>query len=185
MDDFNRDNEKLDSALQAIRDACPVVKLLDVTTDTEAQMVEVDVSAIDFTQYQQIDIYFRACVSDYAMVNVYLNEEKTAEYYPLGNSNSSGLYSSTSNVSTMAKWRSDSSQTQCVHLDMGMPCAGNHIFCYCYSASVGNRYADINVYRRMPTSILWEDLDKVIFLSEKETGPIPSGAQITIMGVKK
>lgn len=56
MDDFNRDNEKLDSALQAIRDACPVVKLLDVTTEQDAAQVDLDLSGLDLTPYSNLQV---------------------------------------------------------------------------------------------------------------------------------
>ena len=34
-EDFNRDNEKIDAAITALRSACPRNKLAEITTDTK------------------------------------------------------------------------------------------------------------------------------------------------------
>ena len=68
MEDFNGDNQKLETALAslaaadaAIRreaaaaaEAVPLVKLLEVPVTQEAAQVDVDVSQIDFTQYTEV-----------------------------------------------------------------------------------------------------------------------------------
>ena len=46
-EDFNRDNEKIDAAITALRSACPRNKLAEITTDTEATQIDTDLSAYD------------------------------------------------------------------------------------------------------------------------------------------
>ena len=48
-EDFNRDNEKIDAAITALRSACPRNKLAEITTDTEATQIDTDLSAYDLT----------------------------------------------------------------------------------------------------------------------------------------
>lgn len=56
-EDFNADNERIDSAIAAARGASPYLTLLEVTTETAAQQVDVDVSEIDFTQYHKVELF--------------------------------------------------------------------------------------------------------------------------------
>jgi hypothetical protein len=51
--DFNRDNAVLDAALREIG----YVKLLDVSTDSDAKQVDLDVSGIEFTRYWEVGLY--------------------------------------------------------------------------------------------------------------------------------
>ena len=46
-EDFNRDNEKIDAAITALRSACPRNKPAEITTDTEATQIDTDLSAYD------------------------------------------------------------------------------------------------------------------------------------------
>ena len=55
-EDFNRDNEKIDQALKELQQTLPYVKLLDVTTEAEAQQVDLDVSQIDFSPYRRFEL---------------------------------------------------------------------------------------------------------------------------------
>ena len=55
-EDFNRDNEKIEEALKEFQGALPYVKLLDVTTEAEAQQVDLDVSQIDFSPYRRFEL---------------------------------------------------------------------------------------------------------------------------------
>lgn len=57
--DFNADNEKLDAAIGAIAAETRVVKLLDATAEQEAKQIDLDVSGIDLTAYQELWMYLR------------------------------------------------------------------------------------------------------------------------------
>ena len=57
--DFNADNEKIDAAIGGMQAAMRVVKLLDVTTELAATQIDLDVSGIDLTAYQELWLYLR------------------------------------------------------------------------------------------------------------------------------
>lgn len=56
--DFNADNAKIDEAIAAVRDACPVVKLLDKVVLSDTAQVDLDLSAFDLTKYYELFFYF-------------------------------------------------------------------------------------------------------------------------------
>ena len=43
-EDFNQDNKKLDDAIAALRDACPLVKVVDFTTQSTQSKVEISLA---------------------------------------------------------------------------------------------------------------------------------------------
>jgi len=53
MEDMNEDNRKLDAAAAAN----PYVKLMDVTTAANAQQIDLDVSGIDLTKYEMVQVF--------------------------------------------------------------------------------------------------------------------------------
>lgn len=55
---FNADNAKIDEAIAAVRDACPVVKLLDKVVLSDTAQVDLDLSAFDLTKYYELFFYF-------------------------------------------------------------------------------------------------------------------------------
>lgn len=68
MEEFNSDNEKIDTALKANADAVaaetaawetasPLVKLMTATPDANTATWQIDVSGIDLTQYAKLLIY--------------------------------------------------------------------------------------------------------------------------------
>lgn len=52
MDDFNRDNEKIDAALAAM----PLRKLMDITTEQDVTQVDLDLSGLDLTPYSSLQV---------------------------------------------------------------------------------------------------------------------------------
>ena len=183
--DFNSDNARVDAALAGLKAASLMEKVLDVTTTEAAYLVEVDVSGIDFTQYRQVDIYVRTKMAARSTVNFFLNQALEQEYYIMKTSSISTGYSSGSNTAVMASWKSDPSLTAVVHLEMGMPWAGNPVQCILYHCAVGPSYVDASVSQRSSTSIKWDTLTKLVLQANLESEVIPAGANITVMGVKR
>ena len=60
MDDFNADNAKLDTALNAV----PCVKLLDITTQTDATQVDLDLSGLDLSRFVSLRVYTNMMLRD-------------------------------------------------------------------------------------------------------------------------
>ena len=65
MENFNKDNEKIDTALKENTDAIAAettaraagdlwVRLLDLTVEAETQKWDIDLSGIDLTKYQKL-----------------------------------------------------------------------------------------------------------------------------------
>ena len=101
-EDFNADNAAIDTALKANADAvagaqsaaaaaqtaaaaCPVVKLLEYTVEEASTTVTVDLSGIDFTQYQEVWFYCAlTAIGNY--VRITLNNRNDAIYRMSSNS---------------------------------------------------------------------------------------------------
>ena len=56
-EDFNSDNRKIDAAIAEAKDACPYVRLLTAALPTDAAQLDLDVSALDLTQYYLLDLH--------------------------------------------------------------------------------------------------------------------------------
>ena len=56
-EDFNDDNEKIDAALAEIKAAGAYVKLKEVTLSVPANRIDVDLSDVDFREYERLFIY--------------------------------------------------------------------------------------------------------------------------------
>lgn len=55
---FNADNAKIDEAIAAVRDACPMAKLVDKIISSDTAQVDLDLSAFDLTKYYELFFYF-------------------------------------------------------------------------------------------------------------------------------
>ena len=56
MEDFNADNEKIDTAIAAI----PYIKIKELTLSAAATTASLDVSDVDFSQYMKIELFVHA-----------------------------------------------------------------------------------------------------------------------------
>ena len=85
-EDFNRDNATLDETLAGLS---PIVRLLDVTTKTDAKEVDLDLTGIDWSLYREVQVWCRITTTytdtDSAMIRL----NKSGDYNDsLGNSTS-------------------------------------------------------------------------------------------------
>ena len=86
MEDFNADNEKIDTAIAAI----PYVKIKELTLSAAATTASLDVSDVDFSQYMKIELFVHAPQSSGA-ITVQVNN-LTSGYSALSvDGNGSGL----------------------------------------------------------------------------------------------
>lgn len=56
-EDFNSDNQKIDETMAALKAGNYFEKLADVTTTQSCQQLDVDLSGVDFTQYDRLIIH--------------------------------------------------------------------------------------------------------------------------------
>ena len=71
-EDFNQDNKKLDNAIAALRDASPVVKLLDFTARSSQSKMEISLADIDLSDYRELWIYPKFSASTTETNSIYL-----------------------------------------------------------------------------------------------------------------
>lgn len=62
MEEMNEDNRRVDAAVAAV----PYVKLMDVTTSVDAQQVDLNLSAIDFSNILSLVVYTNAMLKELA-----------------------------------------------------------------------------------------------------------------------
>lgn len=68
------------SAAAAAAAACPLQKLVSVTTSADAAQVDIDLSAVDLTQYHELQIYFEGTAASYGPY-LFLRVNGTTEYH--------------------------------------------------------------------------------------------------------
>ena len=78
--DFNADNAKIDEAIAAVRDACPLVKLTDVTLQTAASQMTVSLPTADLDQYRELWAYM-TLGSDTTATYIHLRLNNLTEYW--------------------------------------------------------------------------------------------------------
>ena len=86
-EEFNRDNEKIDSGLAEVRAALPIVKLTQLITAKDAEQVDIDLSPLDLTQYHRLDLYLTPGPETGAQENIYLRCNGLASGYVAENTN--------------------------------------------------------------------------------------------------
>lgn len=94
MDDFNADNLAIDTAFSGLR--IPSVKLLDVTTSTDAEQVDLDFSTLDLSPFRSLEVV--ACNLESACTNVSSNNAGDRVYLRV-NGDASSSYHYYSNLS--------------------------------------------------------------------------------------
>ena len=77
---FNADNAKIDEAIAAVRDACPVVKLADVTLQTAASQMTVSLPTGNLNQYWELWAYM-TLGSDTTATYIHLRLNNLTEYW--------------------------------------------------------------------------------------------------------
>ena len=78
MEDMNADNQKIDAAVNAN----PYVKLMDITTASNAQQVDLNVSGIDLSKYAMLQLFATLAVSPMGTANaVYARINNTGGYF--------------------------------------------------------------------------------------------------------
>ena len=83
-EDFNRDNQKIDETMAGLN---PIVKLLDVTTKTDAKEVDLDLTDIDWSLYREVQVWCRITTTHTDRDTVLVRLNKSTSYSnSLGNS---------------------------------------------------------------------------------------------------
>ncbi len=170
-EDFNQDNKKLDDAIAALRDASPVVKLLDFTAQSSQSKMELSLADIDLTDYRELWIYVRFSASTTETNYVYLTVNDLTEYQTNSSTTPFGLV-------TLSVREGAADKTTCrATLFLGAVIAGYDTSAY----PNGSRFsASISDLRTVQLS--GNELTKMALCSDN--GVIGNGTRITILGVR-
>ena len=89
--DFNEDNRKIDEALAAIKNACPIEKITCLTLQSDARQADLSLRNIDLSIYHHLELYIVPGIST------------TAKHYSLlCNGETSGYLQQTNAASALA-----------------------------------------------------------------------------------
>ena len=189
---FNSDNAKVDTAIKAVEtaaaaaiaavaasvEAAPYKKLLEVTTTAAAVQIDLDVSGIDFTQYQEVILYLDPAVGGTAYGSEYR----------------------CNNISSGYVWGSQTAGRIAIasvgsHFDRGGPIIAVHLFfpANCIAAFVRNAYFQQETsFYSDPTpqpgalpGLTAAALTSINILSNQKALLFAAGAKIRLYGVKK
>ena len=155
-EDFNQDNKKLDNAIAALRDASPVVKLLDFTARSSQSKMEISLADIDLSDYRELWIYPKFSAS-------------TTE------TNSSSTRFGLVSLSTYSG--SGNKTTSRITLLLGNVIAGYHATAYLNGSTFAANISDLRTVQ-----LTGSELTKMAFCSDN--GVIGSGTRVTILGVR-
>ena len=170
-EDFNQDNKKLDNAIAALRDASPVVKLLDFTARSSQSKMEISLADIDLSDYRELWIYPKFSASTTETNSIYLTVNDLTQYQTNSSSTRFGLVS----LSTYSG--SGNKTTSRITLLLGNVIAGYHATAYLN----GSTFA-ANISGLRTVQLTGSELTKMAFCSDN--GVIGSGTRVTILGVR-
>ena len=166
-EDFNRDNEKIDSALAAV----PYAKIKEVLVHTPTAAVDLDVSDVDFSRYLKIELFLQ-CPEYRDSISVQVNHLTNGYCYGGTSGGSSG---NTNTTGALASFR----QYGYGVLLFYTPHPQGQVGCVTITSNGSNSFSG----EQRIASITWEELHSFNFSVYQTTFPV--GTQIALFGVKK
>lgn len=151
MDDFNRDNEKLDSALAAM----PLRKLLDITTEQDVTQVDLDLSGLDLTEFQELTLY------------IHYPDTVTASYYCLRVNGLTSGYTATNGDTSQYMTRTIPNK-QFGYSKWGFS-IGRKLLCNNYAPATPSEVTTLNIYGTTANG---------------SAMPVTAGTRLLLLGVK-
>jgi len=173
-EDFNADNQNLDTAINAI----PYAKLFDITTTANTQQVDIDVSGIDLSQYTRLEFHLEINSShtsdSYALFRI---NNSTSGYY--AQSSPSGAYTpnTASNLTRMSLRPND--ENLCFAVLYIRP----NGFIQCLSGDITQIVC--NPVTLSCTNVSLASIASFNLLQESASNKINSGTRIIVYGVKR
>ena len=178
MEDFNRDNAKIEAAIQAeaaartaaeaalrtlVAEKPAAEKLFSLTTSAQAQMVELDCSAINFADYFYITVFSQ--INGNGICRIHLNNPSYRSYsYFFGDSSSSAGF--------------------------GYVRPGDHLGLLMTTRKQANFKTEgiMKAYNYMGTcrceSLTWGQVNKLVWKVDNADEYISAGSRAAIWGVK-
>ena len=166
-EDFNRDNQKIDAVIAAV----PYIKIKELTVDTAAATVNLDVSDVDFSHYLKVELFLQ-CPEYRDSISVQVNHLNSGYAYGATSGGGSG---STNTTSALASFR----QYGYGVLLFYTPHLQGKVGCVTITSNGANSFSG---EQRIPP-ITWEELHSFNFSVYQTTFPV--GTHIALSGVKK
>ena len=170
-EDFNQDNKKLDDAIAALRDASPLVKLLDVTLQSSQAKAEISLSGLDLTPYRELLIYPKFSASTTENNSIYLTVNDLSKYSDDVSANWPNMIS--------IKMRSEAAAQHFsrITLLLGGVLAASQTSIYLDGSTFKTAASD---WRNAAVSA--EELTKIAFVCSE--GLIGAGSRISVLGIR-
>ena len=187
MEDFNKDNEKIDAALkintdsiaaeaaaraegdEAVKAALPLVKILDFTT--EAPAPQVDLTVPDLTQYASVTLCLEAVGCPDLALRV--NGSTDYRYCDAAGSGSGGDYC----TELVELWAEDQHPWADIHFSWPRPGAPVRAL---YFTVRDSTYQGFHCYCQNCT---WDEVTAFNLLAD--SGTVPAGTRVLMYGVRK
>ena len=169
-EDFNRDNEKID---EAIDQANRMVRLLDVVTDSEAEQVDLDLTGFDAEQYTALKLYFQTTAS-----SVLVRINNLTSYY--GATNFGGAEGQCNFLARSAEASTPVTLSGELTLMLSRTAAGYWLVSAFLLSGNGNK-----VEGSRGTCVCTGALKNLNLISNAEGTHIPTGSSIRLYGIKK
>lgn len=170
-EDFNQDNKKLDDAIAALRDACPLVKLVDFTTQSAQSKVEISLAGQNMGNYRELWIYVTFSSTTVENNAIYLTLNDMEEYW---NSSSTSKYGV---AATILRNATNGKVTTCFTLLLGPLIAG-----YCRATYYTGSYFSAYTSEMKTANLPGGQLTKMALCCME--GTIGAGSRITVLGVR-
>lgn len=186
MEDFNGDNSKLDAALNSQAEALAAetaaraggdlyVKLLEVTTNAAATQVDLDVSGIDFTAYQSVELHAEFPDQNWSLkLGIQVNDVTDNVYtlYPISGGGSG--YSLSNHLAAIGTHFPGMVRFLCGP-------AERNVTCLSIGAAESNYWGSMGV-----VGCKWSELTKLTLLAVNTgSNSIDAGARFWMTGLKK
>ena len=168
--DFNADNAKVDAAIAAVRDACPMVKLLDTSLQTAASQMTVSLPTAVLDQYRELWAYM-TLGSDTTATYIYLRLNNLTEYWD--STRDPHFYLATAEVDRLA------AENTFIRFSifLGQQIAGRSLNVYRTSSQHWAREFD-----PLMAELSTAALTKLTLVSD--SGQIGAGSRVTILGIR-
>lgn len=166
--DFNADNAKIDAAIAAVRNLCPVEKLLETSITSTSTQADIDVSSIDLTAYRTLMIYLN-CSSNTTAARIQLRLNDLESYQDHSLEETWLAQASIGEVPQKGDFR--------FFVTLGNYCTGEGRSVYYYNSSFRCNSSNI-----MVADLAASAIKKLRLIGD--SGDLGSGSRVILMGLK-
>ena len=177
-EEFNAANKTIDAALGELR----YFKLAELTTTEELTQIDFDVSSIDFTKYDKIELFFTGYTeSNYVYLRV--NNLSDSTSYKV-HSQAGEKSPSDGTAAQMLAWKGASRDMNSSVIQFNRPTAGGNIGAWILNMSCYTGSSQSAFQFGAPYDLAWDDLNSFNFTREYAK-TFPVGVNVALYGLKR